>query len=267
MGGIGIVTIIPVITDEWSIAFSTASLAITFYMAPFVLSQLFSGPIAQLFDTRKTLLFGFIVYALGAFLSGFSSNILSLLGGRIIQGVGAAFLTPIIMALVGDLVPPKHVGKAVGILGMAYTIGVTLGPFISGVIDVRYGWPWFFFLLAGLSLSSGGLYWISSTPAETSVGHSATLRAAFSILKKALLEPGVLYLSFSAFSFFVAYIGIMTFTADHLRTTFGLPSNQIGALLSVTGISGIVVSPIAGFAGDLLGRIRVFLGSAVLSFV
>jgi MFS transporter, ACDE family, multidrug resistance protein len=267
MGGIGIVTIIPVITDEWSIAFSTVSLAITFYMAPFVLSQLFSGPIAQLFDTRKTLLFGFIVYALGAILSGLSSNILSLLGGRIIQGVGAAFLTPIIMALVGDQVPSKHLGKAIGMLGMAYTIGVTLGPFISGAIDVRYGWPWFFFLLAGLSLSSGGLYWISSTPAETSVRHSATLCAAFSILKKALLEPGVLYLSFSAFSFFVAYIGIMTFTADHLRTTFGLPSNQIGALLSVTGISGIIVSPIAGFAGDLLGRIRVFLGSAVLSFV
>ena len=77
----------------------------------------------------------------------------------------------------------------------------------------------------------------------------------------------MLYLSFSAFSFFVAYIGIMTFTADHLRTTFGLPSDQIGALLSVTGISGIIVSPIAGFAGDLLGRIRVFLGSVALSFV
>ena len=63
MGGVGIITLIPVMADEWSIAFSTASLAITFYMTPFVLGQLFSGPIAQLFDTRKTLLFGFTVYA------------------------------------------------------------------------------------------------------------------------------------------------------------------------------------------------------------
>ncbi|MBW1781373.1 MAG: MFS transporter [Deltaproteobacteria bacterium] len=112
MGGIGIITLIPLMADQWAIEFSTASLAITFYMTPFVLSQLFSGPIAQLFDTRKTLLFGFVVYALGAVLSGLSANILSLLGGRIIQGVGAAFLTPIIMALIGDLVPAKHVGKA-----------------------------------------------------------------------------------------------------------------------------------------------------------
>ena len=171
------------------------------------------------------------------------------------------------MALIGDLVPSKHMSKAIGMLGMAYTIGVTLGPFISGAIDVRYGWPWFFFLLSALSLISGGLYWVSSGPTKNRGSNSATLIAAFSILKKALLQPGVLYLSFSAFSFFVAYIGIMTFTADYLRTYLKLPSDQIGALLSVTGISGIIVSPMAGFAGDYLGRIRVFLGSAALSFV
>ena len=267
MGGIGIVTLIPVLADIWSIEFTTASLAITFYMIPFVLAQLFSGPIAQLFDTRKTLLFGFVVYSLGAVLSGLSSNIFSFLGGRVIQGVGAAFLTPIIMALIGDLVPSKHVGKAIGMLGMAYTIGVTLGPFISGAIEVRYGWTWFFFVLAGLSLFSGLVYWISSAPMETVNGESATVLAAVSILKKALLQPGVLYLSFAAFSFFVAYIGIMTFTADYLRTSLHLPSDQIGTLLSVTGVSGIIVSPIAGFLGDRLGRIKVFLGSATLSFL
>ena len=267
MGGIGIITLIPVMADEWSIEFATASLAITFYMVPFVLGQLFSGPIAQLFDTRKTLLFGFIVYALGAVLCGLSSDIFSFLGGRVIQGVGAAFLIPIIMALIGDLVPSRHVGKAMGMLGMAYTVGVTLGPFISGAIDVRYGWPWFFSLLAGLSLFAGGLYWISSAPTEKIISRSATILATFSILKKALLQQSVIYLSFAAFSFFVAYIGIMTFTADHLRTYFELPSDQIGALLSVTGISGIIVSPIAGFAGDYLGRTRVFLGSAILSFL
>jgi len=267
MGGIGIITLIPVMADEWSIEFATASLAITFYMIPFVMVQLFSGSIAQLFDVRKTLLFGFIVYALGAVLCGVSVNLAGLLGSRVVQGMGAAFFFPIIMALIGELVPPEHVGKAIGTLGMAYTIGVTIGPFISGAIDVRYGWPWFFFLLAGLSLLSGLLYWISSASKGKVDRESPTILAAFGILKKSLLQPGVLYLSFSAFSFFVAYIGIMTFTADYLRTYFDLPSDQIGALLSVTGISGIIVSPMAGFAGDYLGRSRVFLGSAALSFV
>jgi len=107
---------------------------------------------------------------------------------------------------------PEHAGKAIGTLGMAYTIGVTLGPFISEAIDVRYGWPWFFFLLAGLSLLSGLLYWISSASTGNADRESTAILAVFSILKKALRQPDVLCLSLSAFSIFVAYIGIRIYS-------------------------------------------------------
>ena len=104
MGGIGIVTLIPVLAATWSVDFATASLAITFYMIPFVVIQLFSGAVAQLFDARKTLMFGFAVYALGAVLCGFSPSLWFLMACRAIQGIGAAFLVPIVMALIGELV-------------------------------------------------------------------------------------------------------------------------------------------------------------------
>jgi len=265
MGGIGIVTLIPVLSKIWAIDFGAASLAITFYMFPFVLVQLFSGSIAQLFDARKTLLFGFIVYALGGTLCGLSPNLWALLGSRIIQGVGAAFLTPIIMALIGELVPARHVGKAIGLLGVAYTMGVTLGPLISGLIEVAYGWPWFFYFLGALAVMAGLLYWFTSEPMELAQGERPHLLGALPIFKEALTRPGVLHLSFAAFSFFIAYIGIMTFTADHLKTNLDLPSDEIGALLSITGFSGIIVSPIAGFLGDRLGRIKVFFGGAAIA--
>ena len=92
MGGVGILPLIPVLAGNWSIDFATASLAIPFYMIPFVLGQLFSGSIAQLFDARRALLFGFMVYALGGSLCGLSPVFWALLGGRVVQGVGAAFL-------------------------------------------------------------------------------------------------------------------------------------------------------------------------------
>jgi MFS family permease len=62
--GFGVVTLLPVLAQDWSVDFGTASLAITFYMAPFIIIQIFSGAIAQLFDTRKVLFFGFGTYAL-----------------------------------------------------------------------------------------------------------------------------------------------------------------------------------------------------------
>ncbi len=265
MGGFGIVTLIPVIAKSWTVEFSTACLAITFYMGPFILIQIFSGAIAQLFEARKTLLFGFAMYTLGAFLSGISPNLWTLLCSRILQGLGAGFLTPIIMALIGDLVSEQNVGKAIGLLGVAYTVGVTLGPLISGVIEVRYGWTTFFHFLASLSLASGLLFWMTSKSMDRQKNGPAILFEIPSLLKKALRQPGVLHVSFAAFSFFIAYVGIMTFTADHLKSKLDLPSDTIGALLSVTGFSGIIVSPIAGFLGDRLGRKRVFLGGAAVA--
>ena len=85
------------------------------------------------------------------------------------------------------------------------------------------------------------------------------------VLRQAFLRPGVSYLSLAAFSLFFAYIGIMTFTADHLKSNIQLPSDQVGAILSITGLSGIIVSPLAGFMGDHFGRQKVFLvGAAVV---
>ncbi|MFH1241074.1 MAG: MFS transporter [Pseudomonadota bacterium] len=264
MGGIGIFPLIPGLAREWSVEFTIASLAITFYMTPFIIIQLFSGAIAQLFDVRKTLFFGFATYALGGLLCGLSPNLWALLGSRVVQGVGAAFLTPIIMALIGELVPEQHIGKAIGMLGLAYTVGVTLGPLISGLIEVSYGWPGFFYFLGVLSLTAGVFYAVSSESSQRGMGEQKGILAVVPILKQALIQPGVLYLSFSAFAFFIAYIGIMAFTADHLKSNHNLLSNQIGAVLSVTGFSGIIVSPIAGFLGDRLGRHRVFLAGAFI---
>lgn len=267
MGGVGIVTLLPVLAGLWRVDFSTASLAITFYMIPFVVAQLFSGPIAQLFDARKALLFGFALYAVGGAACGISQDLWTLMVSRAAQGIGAAFLTPIIMALVGEMVEERDVGKAMGLLGMAYTVGVTLGPLISGFIEVRYGWATFFFFLAGLSLCSGILYLLSSEPTRSRGRAETRILDVFPVLKDALFRPGVLHLSFAAFSYFIAYIGIMTFTADYLKTQAGLPSDRIGMLISSTGFTGIAVSPVAGYLGDRLGRLKVFWGGAGIALV
>ena len=135
IGGFGVVTLLPVLARDWSVDFGTASLAISFYIAPFVIVQIFSGSIAQLFDTRRALFFSFVTYFLGCVACGLSPNPAVLFSSRAVLGLGAGFLTPIIMALIGELVPEKHVGSAMGGLGVAYTVGVTLDPLLSGIID------------------------------------------------------------------------------------------------------------------------------------
>lgn len=267
MGGFGMVPLIPVLARDWNIEFSHAALAITFYMTPFIVLQIFSGSIAQLFTACRTLLFGFAVYILGALLTALSWNFWTFMFARIIQGSGAAFLTPIIMALVGTIVPHNRVGTAMGGLGLAYTVGVTMGPLISGFLEVKFRWPGFFFFLAFASAISCLMFvmWCRDVEPPAQENHPS-LREVIPIIRRALFEPGLLPVSFGAFFLFLSYIGIMTFSADYLKTIQLLPSSEVGFILSLTGFSGIPLSPLAGIAGDRYGRKPVFFfGVAIVA--
>lgn len=266
LGGVGVIPLLPVMAQEWGISIQWVSLTVTLYMVPFVVFQLFSGPIAQVFDTRKTLLFGFGVYALGGFLSAISTNLMTLLGARIIQGFGAAFIAPIILALVGELGDPQHVGKTMGIVGIMYTVGVTMGPLISGVLEVGWGWPSFFFLLAGLAMIIGVMVAVTNSSQKGRGRGSVNFAEALALVPKAFFVADVRLLSLAAFFLFMGYIGLMTFMADYLKTSFSLPSDKIGMILSMTGFTGILASPIAGVLGDRFGRRPIaYTGMSVMS--
>lgn len=260
MGGVGVVPLIPVFTLQWSLAFSLALLVIPFYMIPFIFIQLFSGSLAHLFDERKALLIGFLVYALGGLLCGLASDLWLLFAGRVVQGAGAGFVIPVAMALIGELVPPRHLGKAMGGLGVFYTCGVTLGPLISGLLETHYGWPTFFYFLAALALGACLLYLFFSRPGPRRTGGPVGLKDLVLTFRQALVQPGALQVGFAAFFLFVGYIGIMTFTAQFLKSVHALATDQIGALLSSAGLSGVIVSPFAGYMGDRLGRTQVIVG-------
>jgi MFS family permease len=265
LGGVGVITILPVLAREWNVSIQWVSLTITLYMIPYVVFQLFSGSIAHIFDTRRTLLFGFGVYSLGGLLSAFSFSLETLIGFRFIQGLGAAFIAPIVLALVGEMVNPTRMGKAIGILGVMYTIGVTMGPLISGFLEVHFGWPWFFFFLAAFSFVIGILYWLTGSQKKQTATKSGKLGDVLVFVKRAYSYRDIRILSLSAFFLFMGYIGLITFIADYLKTSFSLSSDKIGLVLSMTGFLGVIASPIAGILGDRFGRrIIAHIGQAIL---
>jgi len=98
LGGVGVITLLPTLAREWQTNIQWISLTVTLYMIPYVIFQLFSGSIAQVFNTRRTLLFGLGIYSLGGLFCGLSPTLEILLGARFIQGFGAAFIAPLVLA-------------------------------------------------------------------------------------------------------------------------------------------------------------------------
>lgn len=265
LGGVGVITLLPTLAREWQTNIQWISLTVTLYMIPYVIFQLFSGSIAQVFNTRRTLLFGLGIYSLGGLFCGLSPTLEILLGARFIQGFGAAFIAPLVLALVGEMVNPQQMGRSVGILGMMYTLGVTMGPLISGILEVNLGWTFFFFFLMAYAGGVGLLYFFTENPSPQNPSRSGRLADTLVFVKKALSFPKVRFLSWAAFSLFFGYIGLMTFIADNLKNSFALPSDRIGLILSMTGFWGILASPLAGLLGDRYGRIKIaYLGGAIM---
>jgi MFS family permease len=80
------------------------------------------GKLSDLFGRKPIMLFGIVVFLAGSALSGAAQTMYQLIAFRAFQGLGAAALQPIAIAIIGDLFPPRERGKWQGVSGSIYAL-------------------------------------------------------------------------------------------------------------------------------------------------
>jgi ACDE family multidrug resistance protein len=250
MAGTGMVTLVPALSGVFGVPVGAMALAITAYMVPFAVAQLFSGSISQLLGGRRTTLIGYAIFGATSLATAAAPTFPLFLLMRFIQGLGAAFLFPILMALVGEVVAPARLGRAIGAFGVTQTLGLTLGPLLAGVTEIHFGWRWFFVVLAAWAFLSA-LAFVWSFDADQRAPEQGSLGA---IVGAVLREPAVILLSLAAAGLFFAMVGPYTYLAAWLKAFAGLPEDQIGLILGISGAMGIPASAVAGRWVDRIGR-------------
>jgi EmrB/QacA subfamily drug resistance transporter len=75
-----------------------------------------------------------------------------LIAGRAVQGVGAAFVTTLALALLSAAFPPERRGAAIGIFSAVTGIAVASGPLIGGAVAEGLAWEWIFWLNVPIGL-------------------------------------------------------------------------------------------------------------------
>ena len=112
------------------------------------------APLARLSDIwgrRKMSLAGLLAAALGSFICALSKEPVLFMTGRIINGIGLAAVFTAMTALVVSLYPAEKRGRVLGQTIAAVYIGLSLGPFVCGLITDFYGWHLIFWI-SGLAL-------------------------------------------------------------------------------------------------------------------
>lgn len=125
-----------------SIAFTLSS---SIFLVPF-------GKIADVYGHKKVLLYGTIVFALASLLTAFSNSVPMFISFRILQGIGASMSTVTAVAILMSVFPAAERGKALGISIGAVYLGISLGPFLGGLLTEHLGWRSIFLAMVPLGL-------------------------------------------------------------------------------------------------------------------
>ncbi len=250
---------------EFNVEVFMLGLSVAVFMVPFSITQLFSGVLSDLFYGRKNIIVGgSILSCLGFLLAAFSPTIWIFLVARVIQGVGAAFIAPIAMAMVGDFFSKEIRGKIMGGVAVSTTLGATLGPLIGGFF-ANFDWRLGFIALA-LATALTTLFAfivIPSNQKQPVIGRSGE-GEALKILWEVLTRKEVLGVGLLGFILFFIRISVYTYLSDILTLKpYNLPSHIIGGLLALAGFGGLVAGLISGYLTDKIGRRK----TAILGFL
>ncbi|OUM97240.1 MAG: MFS transporter [Thermobacillus sp. ZCTH02-B1] len=125
---------------------------ITIYMLTSTIATVLVGKLSDIYGRKPFLLGGILFFLIGAFLCGFSQNILQLIMFRGIQGIGAGVIMSSAFTAVGDLFAPRERGKWSGIMMSAFGFSSILGPTLGGWLVDHMDWHWLFWIFLPLGV-------------------------------------------------------------------------------------------------------------------
>ncbi len=251
LSGNAVLAMIPVLKTDFGASAEEILVSITFFMLPFALFNLFSGTVSDVYGRRKMLTIGFLLYALGCVFCVMSPNLTAFYLSRSVQGVGYAFVNPVLLAVLGDMTPPNERGKVMGYFGAFTTAGIATGPMIAGFLT-PYDWRWMFVLVAVLAIIVN--FWIRFACPATRPDPEA-LKHLRSNVRTTVSSKGVATLCLLGFLTFLCYMGAIGFLSDHLSIPpLSFDERSIGLLVGMSGVAGMFAAPLGGRLVDAKGR-------------
>ncbi|KXP03295.1 DHA2 family efflux MFS transporter permease subunit [Tsukamurella pseudospumae] len=122
------------------------------YLLAFAVPMLVCGRLGDRFGHRRMYLLGLSVFLVASLACGCAPTIGALVALRVVQGFGAALMTPQVMAIITLVFPMESRGGALGVWGSITGIATLAGPLLGGVLSDVASWRWVFWLNVPLGI-------------------------------------------------------------------------------------------------------------------
>jgi EmrB/QacA subfamily drug resistance transporter len=143
-------TIVNVAIDRLAIDFHTSLSTIqwvaTGYMLALATVIPLTGWASERFGTKRLYMISVALFVAGSALSGAAWSAGSLIGFRILQGLGGGMVMPAGMTIMTRAAGPQRIGRVMAIVGVPMLLAPTLGPIIGGWLVDDISWRWIFYV-------------------------------------------------------------------------------------------------------------------------
>jgi EmrB/QacA subfamily drug resistance transporter len=116
------------------------------YILTYAVLLITAGRLGDMVGPRILFVAGMAVFTLASALCGLAQDTNQLIAARVVQGVGAAFLTPQTLSILTAIFPPERRGAAFGLWGAVAGVAAIAGPTLGGFIVSTWGWRWIFYV-------------------------------------------------------------------------------------------------------------------------
>jgi EmrB/QacA subfamily drug resistance transporter len=178
---------------QTDLRFSPSSLAwvVNAYLIAFGGLLLLAGRLGDLLGRRRVFLGGLLIFSIASMVCGASTNGLTLVVARFIQGIGGALTSAVILGMIVTLFPqPREQAKAIGVFAFVASAGGAVGLLAGGVLTQAINWHWIFFINIPIGVATAVLTrrYVSD---DNGTGFTGGVDSAGAVLVTAALMLGV----------------------------------------------------------------------------
>ncbi|MFL6085945.1 MAG: MFS transporter [Mycobacterium sp.] len=148
----------PSIMDKLGASYDSVIWVTSAYLLAYAVPLLVAGRLGDRFGPKNLYLLGLTVFTAASLWCGLAGSIGMLVAARVVQGIGAALLTPQTLSTITRIFPAERRGVAMSVWGATAGVATLVGPLAGGVLVDHLGWQWIFIVnvpigIIGLALA------------------------------------------------------------------------------------------------------------------
>ncbi|MFI5914725.1 MFS transporter [Dactylosporangium sp. NPDC051541] len=219
--------------------------AVNAYSLSFALLMLPAALLGDRWGRRRTYAAGLALFCAASAGCALAPSMPALIAARAVQGVGAAAVMPLALALLGVAFPAERRGWAIGVFSGLTGLAVLAGPVVGGAVTEGLAWQWIFWLNVPIGALAIPLIfrWLAESAAPTKTTAAGVLpnRTFFAGNTAGFLLTAALY-------------GAVFVNAQFLQARYGSGPLEAGLRLLPWTATLFLVGPVAGRLVDRFGE-------------